>query len=129
MKNKSLFIMLGIILVATLVTAQVVFTITNADFTPQARGSITLNEGNITFNCRGSPSSVMVSSGDSKIDDDFEQVIANVCTSQVTNVVDWNGRTYKENQHGTRSFDEIILEKDVCAKADKIYNVTGRSCI
>ena len=106
MKRKSIFIMLGIILVATLVSAQIVFDLTNAEFTPESKGEIILYEGSITFDCRGSPMVVYVSSGDEKIDDDFEQVVSSVCTSLVTNVIDWNGRPYKQNEFGLRSFDE-----------------------
>ena len=129
MKNKTLLIIFGIILVATLVTAQIIFTITPVDFTPEPRGRITLYEGNITFNCKGSPPmSIYVSSGDERIADDFEQVVSSLCTSQVTNIRDWNDRTYKENQYGLRSFDEDVLKEDICNRNAQIYNRTSGRC-
>ena len=129
MKRKSIFIMLGIILVATLITAQVILTLTDAEFTPEPTGEIILYEGNVTFDCGRNSTVVYVTSGDEKIDDDFEQVIASVCTSLVTNVIDWNDRTYKQNEFGLRSFDEDILRRDVCDKNEQEYNKTSKECI
>ncbi len=122
--------MLGIILVATLVTAQVVINLnlTDAIFTPEQRGIPTLNAGNVTFDCGKTSMNVYVSSGDLKIDDDFEQVINGVCTEEITNVVDWNNRDYQQNQYGLRSFDEDILRKDVCNQNEQNYNITSKEC-
>ncbi len=121
--------MLGIILVATLVTAQVIINLTNAEFTPEPTGEIIKFSGNVTFDCRGSPMEVYVTSGDEKIDDDFEQVLPSVCTSLVTNAVDWNDRTYQQNEFGLRSFDEDILREDVCNRNGESYNSTSGNCI
>lgn len=115
-------------LVVSVVTAQVVFNLSDAVFTPQPSGAITLNAGNVTFDCGKTPMSVWVSSGDTKIDDDFEQVIGSACSEEVTNVVDWNTRTYKQNEFGLRSFDEDILRKDVCENNEQNYNEVSKEC-
>ena len=120
--------MFGIILVATLVSAQIVFNLTDAVFTPKPKGAITLYEGNVSFDCGKTPMKVYVTSGDNVTDDDFEQVIGSVCTGKVTNVKDWNNRLYKQNEFGLRSFDEDILKKDVCNRNEQDYNKTSKEC-
>lgn len=120
--------MLGIILVITLVSAQVAFNLTDVVFTPEPKGVPNIYEGNVSFDCDKTPMVVWVSSGDTKIDDDFEQVIGIACAEEVTNVKDWNGRTYKQNEYGLRSFDEDILRKDVCEKNGQTYDNVGGVC-
>jgi len=84
--------------------------------------------GNITFNCGEEPMKRYMSEPNLDIDDDIESFISNICNQTATSVIDWTGRTYKQNEFGLRSFDQDKLREDVCVKNDQDYNKTSRGC-
>jgi len=127
--KKQIFL-LGMVFLIAFVAAAVSLDLTKVVFTPAPTPiGVLLNEGNVSFDCGGDQMVVYVSSGDAKIADDFEQVVGSVCAKEVTNVVDWNAREYKENQYGLKSFDENKLKKDICLHEGLEYDTKISQCL
>lgn len=128
MRNKIITIMFGIFLIS-LVSAGVVvisFNLTDVKWTPTTTTGLIKQEGTITFDCNKVSMSFNMSEPTMDIDDDFEQVIGNYCNQEVTNVQDWTGRRYKQNEYGLKSFDENKLKTDVCLKQNLTFD--GINC-
>lgn len=86
-------------------------------------------KGNITFNCGKTPMSVAVSEPDNHIEeDDFMREVKKVCSEKVSNIKDWNGRYFKENEYGVRSFDENVLKRSNCMEVNKTYSHERDEC-
>ncbi len=110
--KKLIIFGIVIVLLAVIVTA-VLNNITDAVFIPEQLEVRTKLKGDITFDCGKTPMSLHFSvSSLEHLDGDFEQEVGFVCDKEVTNVVDWNERTYKSIIVGNdtlRSFDETKL--------------------
>lgn len=106
----------------------VTFNLTDATFTPKQITEPTRYKGNINFTCGGENMSIYLDEPNLDIDDDFEEEVKKICNKQVANVIDWTGRKYKQNEKGTRSFDENIIKRDTCSNEGLSYNLTIKEC-
>ena len=89
---------------------------------------IAVFEGNITFKCGKVPMSVYLKEHSPDIDDDFEDKAVRICNDTISDAVDWNNRTYKQNSYGHRSFDEHELNLDTCKRQGMSYDKNLRQC-
>lgn len=113
MVKKSLII-IAVLLSIVLVSAALVGNIIDADFISPNKPIQTKYIGNITFKANGKPAQCELSEPNMDIDDDFEECLARYYPNmKITDVVDWEGRKYKQitiNNVIYKSFDENKLE-------------------
>lgn len=122
-------IMICILSLSIVVAGGTVISLTNTDsvFTP-SKQSLTYKNGTVSFTCGKKPMSVTISKLDMNIDSDFERKASMLCSEQITGAIDWTGRKYQTNEYGMRSFDQVKLNKDACAKKGMIYNIASNQC-
>jgi len=120
---KKLNIIFAIMLIS-LVSAGVI-SLSNAKFTPEIYSEVVRQNGTITFDCGKTPMSIYLDEPNMDIDDDFEYAVGKICHEEITNVIDWTNRTYKENVKGIRSFevDKLIISEEVINQTEEISNV------
>ena len=128
MKKITLTILVGILLIGMMSAGAVLvnFVIKDVSFTPPISNE-TRAEGNVTFLCDGKIKNAYMDEPNLEIDDDIEQFLGARCSGNVSNIVDWTGRKYQENEYGLRSFVDDKLKTDVCNRQELDYN--GSDCI
>lgn len=128
MKKQIIMLIWGILLIG-IVAGVMAFNLKPAKFTPDPIAPAISYSGDITFNCGKKSMSVHLEESNLDIDDDFERAVRGMCVEEITNIRDWNGRTYQENNYGLRSFDEDKLREDECRHLKKDYDKSIQECV
>jgi len=111
--KKQITILIGILLIGIATAGVIALVLTPSSFTPEPARQNIRYEGNITFDCGKEHKSVYLNEPNLDIDEDFEEAVKGMCSQPITNILDWNGREYKQDKNypECRSFNETKIER------------------